>query len=89
LIRYRFDPVRKIFECQWREHKEISAPTLIYFPARFVFDKDEVKMTPSAKDFQIVPFTNDSKSKIMRIASSGKSINRRLVAKMKNTSIDR
>ena len=85
LISYRFDPAGKIFECQWREQKGISAPTTIYFPAWFSFDKDAVKMFPFEKGFQIDPLGADSKSTMMCIASSGKSIDRHLVVKMKNT----
>ena len=85
LIRYRFDPEKHIFKCKWREQKNISSPTLIYFPAWFSLDKKTVQLLPFKKGFQIDPPGNGSKSTMIRVAPSGESIERSLVVKMQDS----
>ena len=78
LQNYNFDVEKNIFECQWRENKSITAPSIIYIPEWLFLKKGGITLTPASSAVQIKPARYDSKNSLIYIPPTGKSQDRQL-----------
>ncbi len=61
------------FSCRWKENPEVKAPTRIYVPARRFPGKDQIKLDPLGKGFEI---ENNADNVWLVIAPTGEAVER-------------
>ena len=78
LTGYHFDPQQAVFECEWRETGDVTAPSRIYLPDWFVWDKESVDLTPAGQGCAVVAIRPGSRNVYLEISPAGSPCDRRL-----------
>jgi hypothetical protein len=81
---YTFDYESGVFNCQWNENPDISAPTIIYIPNIENINKDQITDSPEVESIEIVKIENSHAGHLI-IPSSGKSMEMELNFKINKT----
>jgi hypothetical protein len=78
LLEYAADPATHEFSCSWKEVPGIRSPSRIYIPKQFYIGKDNVKLEPRGKGFEVIPAGEKSENVYLVVQPTGKSVVRHL-----------
>jgi endoglycosylceramidase len=79
LLDYHCDPQRLTFECAWQEEGRVSAPSRVYLPDWFSWNRACVQLTPPAQGFEVAATRPGSASVYLTIPPAREPTTRRLV----------
>ena len=80
---YQFNPITGIFQCEWKEDRDISTPSRIYIPDLYICNTDDIKFSPFGEGYEIEPIRNGSENLYLRVPPSGKTVQRQLTLLLK------
>ncbi len=69
---YKTDYETLTFECTWKEDGTITAPTMIYVPARFNLNNRKLALTPKGTTYTLEPVTQSADDVYITIPPTGK-----------------
>ena len=81
---YNYDMESGVFDCQWTESAEISAPTIIFIPNIEILNRELIGITPGAESIELLKNEN-APSGYLIIPASGESVDRMVQIDMAST----